>query len=120
MGMAQTCQEGCLALELALRFGIGVEVFFERDANLQCLIEGQINGPHSTLAELAVDPVAVVESRSQRQDHGSDCIRSNEGGQSSLTATFTITQSSMSDRPMRVGAGGLCGTVPDGPAGICP
>src|SRR4030067_2592528 len=82
MGMAQAGQERSLTLELALRLRVEVEVFVDGDAELESLVEGQVDGPHAAPAQLVFDAVAVVKDGAGVERHARDCMWNNRAGQS--------------------------------------
>lgn len=78
--MAKAGQQLGLPPELLFRFRVGVEVLFERNPQLESLIVGKVDRAHPALAELPLNPVAVVEDRSSLESHGEDCSVVRESG----------------------------------------
>ena len=80
--MAESGQEPRLAQELPLGFGAEVEILLEGDVQMERFVEGQVDGAHPALAELALDAVAVIENRAGLEGHDADSKPVPRAGQS--------------------------------------
>ena len=75
IGMAQAGEQRSLAVELALRLRVDVEIFLDRHPDLKGFIRGQIDGTHAALAEHAFDAIAMMEEGAGFKRHRCEIVK---------------------------------------------